>query len=140
MLARRGRLSQRAKRGLDRADDQERPWKSGSKKQPNRSLSDLLSPCDAPTMLRIEKVSGKTPTVLKMSGRIQEENLPELQTEIEQCTDSPRLDLKDVTLLDRRSVRFLIQCESQGIQLVNCPLFVQEWITCERRRAGPQRI
>ena len=136
MLARRGRLSQRAKRGLDRADDQERPWKSGSKKQPNRSLSDLLSPCDAPTMLRIEKVSGKTPTVLKMSGRIQEENLPELQTEIEQCTDSPRLDLKDVSLLDRPSVRFLIQCESHGIQLVNCPLFIRGF-TCERRRTVP---
>jgi hypothetical protein len=91
-------------------------------------------------MLRIDKLLGKTPTILKLSGRIQEENLSDLQTEIEQCADSPKLDLKDVNLLDRRSVRFLIQCESQGIQLVNCPLFVQEWITCERRRAGPQRI
>jgi hypothetical protein len=86
-------------------------------------------------MLRIEKLLVKTPTVLKLSGRIQEDNLSELQTEIEQCTHSPKLDLKDVNLLDRPSVRFLIQCESQGIQLVNCPLFIQEWITCERRRA-----
>jgi len=86
-------------------------------------------------MLRIEKLLGKTPTVLKLSGRIQEENLSELQKEIEQCTDSPYLDLKDVNLLDRRSVRFLIQCESQGIRLVDCPLLIQEWITCERRGA-----
>lgn len=88
-------------------------------------------------MLRIEKFLSKTPTVLKLSGRIQEKHLSELQTEIEQCIDPPNLDLKDVSLLDRLSVRFLIQCESQGIQLVNCPLFVQEWITCERRRAFP---
>ena len=88
-------------------------------------------------MLRIEKLLGKTPTVLKLSGRIQEENLSELQTEIEQYGDSPKLDLKDVILVDRPSVRFLIQCDSQGIQLVNCSLFIREWITSEGRRAVP---
>jgi hypothetical protein len=91
-------------------------------------------------MLRIDKSTVNTQTILKLSGRIQEEDLSDLQMEIERCPDSPQLDLKDVNLLDRRSVRFLIQCESRGIQLVNCPLFVQEWITCERGRAGPQRI
>ena len=88
-------------------------------------------------MLRIERLPGKTSTVLKLSGRIQEENLPMLQAEIENCTRSPTLDFKDVKLLDRSSVRFLIECESQGIQLVNCPLFIQEWITRERRRVVP---
>jgi hypothetical protein len=85
-------------------------------------------------MLRIEKLLGNTPTVLKLSGRIQEENLSALQLEIEDCTHSPKLDLKDVKLLDRPSVRFLIQCESQGIQLINSPLFIREWITRERRK------
>jgi len=88
-------------------------------------------------MLRLERILGKTSTVLKLSGRIQEENLSELQTEIEQYGDSPKLDLKDVILVDRPSVRFLIQCDSQGIQLVNCSLFIREWITSERRRAVP---
>jgi hypothetical protein len=86
-------------------------------------------------MLRIDKLLRKTPTVLKLSGRIQEESLPVLRAEIENCTGSPTLDLTEVNLLDRPSVQFLIQCESQGIELVNSPLFVQEWITCERRRA-----
>jgi hypothetical protein len=90
-------------------------------------------------MLRIDKLLGKKSTILKLSGRIQEEHLSDLQTEIELCTNPPKLDLKDVNLLDRHSVRFLLECESKGIQLVNCPLFVQEWITCERRRAGPDR-
>ena len=52
--------------------------------------------------------------------------------EIEKCNHPPILDLKEVTLLDRDSVRFLIRCESDGIQLVNCPLYVREWITRER--------
>jgi hypothetical protein len=88
-------------------------------------------------MLRIEKRLGKTSTVLTLSGRIREESLSQLQTEIEQCADTPKLDLKDVNLLDRPSVRFLMWCESQGIQLVNCPLYIQEWISRERRRAVP---
>jgi ABC-type transporter Mla MlaB component len=86
-------------------------------------------------MLRIDKLLHKTSIVLKLSGRIQEENLSELQAEIENCTDPPKLDLKDVNILDRPSVRFLIHCESQRIQLVNCPLYIEEWITMERRRA-----
>jgi hypothetical protein len=86
-------------------------------------------------MLRIEKLFGTTPTILKLSGRIQEENLSVLQAEINRCPHSPKLELKDVKLLDRQSVRFLMQCESQGIQLLNCPLFIQEWITRERRRS-----
>jgi hypothetical protein len=88
-------------------------------------------------MLRIEKLSGTTPTVLMLSGRIQEENLSVLQEEIERCTGSPTLDLKEVNLLDRSSVRFLSECEFRGIELVNCPLFVREWIIRERRRTGP---
>jgi hypothetical protein len=52
----------------------------------------------APIMLRIDKLLGSTPTILKLGGRIQEENLSDLQTEIARCTDSPKLDLKDVNM------------------------------------------
>jgi hypothetical protein len=110
---------------------------SESERDSNTSFSILLFICDLPIMLRIEKLLDKTFTVLRLSGRIQEEYLSQLQTEIEQCTNTPTLDLKDVNLLDRPSVRFLMRCESQGIQLVDCPLYIQEWITRERRRAVP---
>lgn len=89
-------------------------------------------------MLRIEKLLDKTSTVIKLSGRIQAEHLAQLQTEIELCMDTPKLDLEDVNILDRPSVRFLMRCESQGIQLVNCPLYIQEWILRERRRTVPR--
>ena len=80
-------------------------------------------------MLRIERRSS---TSLKLTGRMQADGLSELLAEIEKCNHPPILDLKEVTLLDRDSVRFLIRCESEGIQLVNCPLYVREWITRER--------
>ena len=90
------------------------------------------------SMLRIEKLLGKTSAVLRLSGRIQEEHLSQLQAEIDECAEAPKLDLKDVNLLDQPSVRFLLRCASQGIQLVNCPLYIQEWISRERHRAAPQ--
>jgi hypothetical protein len=88
-------------------------------------------------MLRVERLLGERSTVLRLTGRIQEENLSVWWAEIEKCTHPPRLDLKDVTFLDRPSVRFLIEAESRGIQLVNWSLFIQEWIERERRRALP---
>jgi hypothetical protein len=84
-------------------------------------------------MLRIERQSkGRSSTNLKLSGRMQADELSELLAEIEKCNPLPSLDLEEVTLLDRDSVRFLIRCESEGVQLVNCPLFVREWVTRER--------
>jgi hypothetical protein len=82
-------------------------------------------------MLRIDRQSKGMSTNLKLSGRIQADGLSELLAEIEKCDLLPSLDLEEVTLLDRDSVRFLIRCESEGIQLVNCPLYVREWITRE---------
>jgi hypothetical protein len=84
-------------------------------------------------MLRIERQSkGRSSTNLKLRGRMQADGLSELLGEIEKCNHRPSLDLEEVTLLDRDSVRFLVRCESEGIQLVNCSLYVREWITRER--------
>ncbi|MGA2598081.1 MAG: hypothetical protein ABSH09_13945 [Bryobacteraceae bacterium] len=66
---------------------------------------------------------------------MQADALSELLAEIEKY--NPRsLDLEEVTLLDRDSVRFLIRCESEGIELVNCSLYVREWIIRERVQIG----
>jgi len=85
-------------------------------------------------MLRIERVTDGRSTVLKLSGRVEEEYLAELHSEIEKSGDVSKLDLRDVNLVDRSSVRFLIRCESQRIQLANCPLYIKLWISRERRR------
>jgi hypothetical protein len=39
-----------------------------------------------------------------------------------------------VKLVDRAAVQFLGHCESNGIELCNCPLYVREWILREKCR------
>ncbi len=55
-------------------------------------------------MLRIERQSKGTSTDLKLSGRMQADKLSGLLGEIEKCNPGT-LDLEEVTLLDRDSVR-----------------------------------
>jgi len=98
----------------------------------NKLILDVLFACEPEGMLRIEKQSKGKSTILKLSGRMQAHGHSELRAEIEKCNPPPSLDLEEVSLLDRDSVRFLIRCESEGIQLVNCPLYVREWITREQ--------
>jgi hypothetical protein len=98
----------------------------------NKLILDVLFACEPEGMLRIERRSkGRSSTNLKLSGRMQADGLSELLAEIEEC-NPVSLDLEEVTLLDRDSVRFLIGCESKGVLLINCPLYVQEWISRER--------
>jgi hypothetical protein len=84
-------------------------------------------------MLRIERQSkGTSSTHVKLSGRMQADELSGLVAELEKCNPLLSLDLAELTLVDRDSVLFLIRYESQGVQLVNCSLYVREWITREK--------
>jgi len=84
-------------------------------------------------MLRIER-SANGEGVLTVSGRMDAENLIELKNLIdaEAAGHSIVLDLKELTLVDRDAVRFLEQCDSDGIRLHNCPPYISEWIARER--------
>jgi anti-anti-sigma regulatory factor len=84
-------------------------------------------------MLRIER-SANGEGVLTVSGRMDAENLIELKNLIDAEAARRRivLDLKELTLVDRDAVRFLEQCDSDGIRLHNCPLYIREWIARER--------
>jgi len=42
------------------------------------------------------------------------------------------LDLSEITLVDIAAVRFLISCENEGVEFVQCPPYVREWIVRER--------
>jgi anti-anti-sigma regulatory factor len=84
-------------------------------------------------MLRIERAANRQ-GVLTVSGHMNAENLIELKNVIEAEAAGRRiaLDLKELTLVDRDAVRFLEQCDSDGIRLHNCPLYIREWIARER--------
>jgi anti-anti-sigma regulatory factor len=85
-------------------------------------------------MLKIETLSVENQTILKVIGRLQSENLPELAEQIAGHGPQAMLDMDEVTLVDVEAVRFLIQIESSGTQLTNCPPYIREWMTCERER------
>jgi hypothetical protein len=42
------------------------------------------------------------------------------------------LDLGEVSLVNLEVVRFLIEVESQGVQLLNCPTYIHKWIDREK--------
>lgn len=98
----------------------------------NKPIVNVLFDYEPEGMLRIDRQWKGRWTDLKLSGRMQADGLSELLAEIEKCSPLPSLDLEEVTLLDRDSVRFLMRCESKGVQLINCPLYVQEWIAREK--------
>ena len=86
-------------------------------------------------MWRIDKFADGKATILRISGRIQSACLRELETELRHCTRKTILDLEHVTLVDRTAVQFIGLCESNGIELRNCPLYIREWILGEKNSA-----
>jgi anti-anti-sigma regulatory factor len=84
-------------------------------------------------MLRIQR-SGNEEVIFTLSGRIDEEDIAELETLVRSEADGRRivLDLKDLTLAGRDAINFLERCEADGITLKNCAAYVREWITRQR--------
>ena len=83
-------------------------------------------------MLRIEKNTDGCLTRLKLSGRIQSDCIPRIRSAMNDSSARKILDLDEITLVDIAVVRFLIICENEGVQLVQCPLYVCEWMLRER--------
>jgi hypothetical protein len=73
--------------------------------------------------------------VFKVSGRMDVENVGDLKALFGSEGKGRRivLDLLELTLVDQDAVRFLEGCEADGIELRNCPTYIREWITRERR-------
>jgi anti-anti-sigma regulatory factor len=83
-------------------------------------------------MLRIQREANGE-VVLKISGRLDGENLMELKKLID--SEGGRrlvLDLRELTLVDHEAVGFLRECDSDSIELKNCPPYVCEWIARQR--------
>ena len=83
-------------------------------------------------MLKIEKDTGGCVTRLRLSGRIQSDQIASIRSEMDGDCATKVLDLSEVTLVDLGVVRFLIICEDEGIELVQCPAYVHEWMLRER--------
>ena len=85
-------------------------------------------------MLRIQR-SENGEVVFTLSGQMDEEPIAELETLISSEANGRRiaLDLKDLTLVNENGISFLERCEANSITLKNCPAYIREWITRQRR-------
>jgi hypothetical protein len=84
--------------------------------------------------LMIEKDSDGTRTTIRLIGRMQHEHIEELKAQIKYGGTSVTLDLNEVSLVDLEVIRFLTACQTEGISLVHCSLYINNWIAKERLR------
>lgn len=82
-------------------------------------------------MLRIERNSDGCVTTLRLSGRIQRYSVASIRAAMKDGCRHKTLDLTDVTLVDMATVRFLMSCENEGVDVVQCPTWVREWMIRE---------
>jgi hypothetical protein len=86
---------------------------------------------------RIDRVlTDENLIVLIVTGRIAGEHVETLRRLLEQEVVAPVVDLQNVHLVDREAVELLASIEAKGTELRNCPMYVREWVTRERRGTG----
>jgi anti-anti-sigma regulatory factor len=83
-------------------------------------------------MLKIQrKTDGEV--VLTLSGRLDANSLSELSAALaaEAAGRAVALDLKDIVLVDRDTIRFLRARERDGMALRHCAPYIRAWIERE---------
>jgi hypothetical protein len=87
-------------------------------------------------MLRIERSTEGGAVRIALSGRVTGADLMNLERTIAGeavARAAITLDLGEVRLVDREAVRFLVKCDAAGMRLANCPAYVREWMSRERK-------
>ena len=81
---------------------------------------------------RIDRRWTEQGLLLYISGQLAAEDLEVVRTALD-----PRrvvaIELAEVELANREAVKLLAQAEAEGIELRNCPAYIREWITNERK-------
>lgn len=90
--------------------------------------------------LRIERLSMEHGTRIRLSGELRCEQLSDVRKEIKRDGQQVTLDLEDLDLVDIHAVRFLNDCEAQNVKVINCALYIREWMFQERAsERNPER-
>jgi hypothetical protein len=98
-------------------------------------LALFLSGCFVEAMLKISRrETGDGRVEYALSGRLQFKHVNELRNLIREEERNVALDLREVNLLDREAVEFLVVCERDGVSVRNCAPYIREWITREASR------
>jgi hypothetical protein len=84
---------------------------------------------------KVERLVGnRQPVVLRLCGHIAAEHVSTIEDLVAREEGPLTLDLSDITLVDRDVVRCLARYVLRGVELRNCPPFIQEWISKETSR------
>jgi ABC-type transporter Mla MlaB component len=87
---------------------------------------------------RIDRLqSERDVMVLRISGRITQDDIPVLRAAIDHERGTLAIDLTEVDLVDRDTVTLLAFSEGRGIELRKCPPYIREWIDRERAQTLP---
>ena len=82
---------------------------------------------------RIDRLTAERDfVVLRISGRMTQDDIPVLRAAIDQERGALAIDLAEVGLVDRDTVNLLASSEGRGIALRNCPPYIREWVDRER--------
>jgi anti-anti-sigma regulatory factor len=85
--------------------------------------------------LKIERISDKRRTRIRLSGAFRSEHCVQVKAEIERGGPRIVLDLEEMDLVDVEGVRFLNACKAEGISVLRCAPYIKEWMLRERRSA-----
>jgi hypothetical protein len=85
--------------------------------------------------LRIERTAEGKMEIIRLIGRIEQQDLGTLETQTRGSGQVICIDLRDVTLIDIHVVRYLIARQRDGALFENIPAFIQEWMRREQEIA-----
>jgi ABC-type transporter Mla MlaB component len=83
--------------------------------------------------LRIRRLCENDGIRICLSGELRFVHLANLRAEIEPFGQPTTVDLDEVNAVDIDGIRFLNECQAQGIQVMNCSPYIREWMLQEKR-------
>ncbi|HEY3934967.1 MAG TPA: hypothetical protein VGL65_10170 [Gemmatimonadales bacterium] len=84
--------------------------------------------------MKIEVARDDETATLRFSGQIMADHLAAIESEVLRYRPRVMFDLAEATLVDRTVVRFLAAREAEGVELLNCPRYIRQWIDRELQR------
>ena len=83
-------------------------------------------------MMRIGIAADGETATLRLSGQVDESDILAIEAEVRRYRPRLVFDLADVVLADRAVVQLLAASEGEGVELLNCPRYIREWIIKEK--------
>ena len=88
---------------------------------------------------RIDRLTAeRNLVVLRISGRITQDDVTVLRAAINQERRAVAIDLQEVGVVDRAAVNLLVFSEVRGMELRNCPPYIREWVDRARAQNTPE--